>query len=94
MNAAERKLRGISVRQGTSSRNLGTLGAMRVEWSVSPFVYPFLRQKKGHDHMMSSITSAYPEATSEIAFFSVSEYVLKFSFNKKKGEGADFFLIV
>lgn len=75
------------MRQGTSS-----LGAMRVKWNVSPSVYPFVRQKKGHDHMMRNM-SAYPEATSEIAFFSVSEYVLKFSFKKKGGVGQIFFLL-
>lgn len=57
---------------------------MGVEWSVSPFVYPFVGQKKGHDHTTRTMMSTYPEAMSEVAFFSVSEYVLKIFFKKKK----------
>lgn len=70
---------GISVRQGTSSRNLSTLGAMGVEWSVSPSVYSLVSQKKDYDHIMRSM-STYPEAMSEVAVFSVSKYVLKIFF--------------
>lgn len=69
---------------------------MGVEWSVSPFVYPFVGQKKGHDHTTRTMMSTYPEAMSEVAFFSVSEYVLKIFFKKKNREEKDggiFFLI-
>jgi len=46
MSAADWKLAQVFWWEQRTSRNLCTSGATGVEWSVSPFVYPFVSQEK------------------------------------------------